>query len=143
MTSAWQQGFADLFQAIDRHHDRVQELTAKVKAAEGKATGHRGLLTVTVDASGDVTEVKFLKRDFQRMTAKELGPIIQETIAKARAEAADAVRKARGDMPLPAGVAADDLGSVRAGVDSVMSSLRSALPADMAKLLDGAETPKR
>src|SRR5437762_1283878 len=101
-------GLADLVAEVARRQAEIEATMEHMRAVCGKATAHKGMLTVTVGSQGEVTEVKFDNRDYKRMEPKELGRIVLDAIREARSEQQLQLKEILGPL-CPPGISFDDV----------------------------------
>lgn len=93
-------GMAEIFAEVARQQADMQAAMARARAVSGSSTVQKGMLTVTVDARGAATEVKFANRNYRTMEPQELGRVVLEAVQKAQANAAEQVEEAvKGSAP--------------------------------------------
>lgn len=101
--AAMRQQVNSLLEGLDRQAAALNSVQAQVAEVTGRATSADGLVTVTVNAAGIVTDVQFAPSAFDRSTPDKLA---RSVVAVAQQAAADAQQKVdavlapvRGDLP--------------------------------------------
>ncbi|MDQ4092588.1 MAG: YbaB/EbfC family nucleoid-associated protein [Actinomycetota bacterium] len=101
--SAMRQQVNSLLAGLNRQSAALQK--AQVQAAEvtGHASSADGLVTVTVNAAGIVTDVQFAPSAFDRSTpdklARSVVTVTQQAANAAQRQVEDALAPARGELP--------------------------------------------
>ena len=101
--AAMRQQVNSLLAGLNRQSAALQE--AQIQAAEvtGRATSADGLVTVTVNAVGIVTDVQFAPSAFDRSTpdklARSVVTVTQQAANAAQRQVEDALAPARGELP--------------------------------------------
>ena len=101
--AAMRQQVNSLLAGLNRQSAALHE--AQVQAAEvtGRATSADGLVTVTVNAVGIVTDVQFAPSAFDRSTpdklARSVVTVTQQAADAAQRQVEDALAPARGELP--------------------------------------------
>ena len=101
--AAMRQQVNSLLAGLNRQSAALQE--AQVQAAEvtGRATSADGLVTVTVNAVGIVTDVQFAPSAFDRSTpdklARSVVTVTQQAASAAQRQVEDVLAPARGELP--------------------------------------------
>jgi DNA-binding protein YbaB len=111
MSAAMNDPIQEAMDEMQRQRERLLAARGKVKDLASKATSKDGMVTVTIGATGEVTSIAFQTQKFRKMAPVELGAVLVETIARARAESRDRAIAACRPL-LPDGV---DLENVLAG----------------------------
>jgi DNA-binding protein YbaB len=84
-------------QATEELRSRQKDLLAargKLASLTTKVTSKDGMVTVILDARGQLTKLNFNTQKFRRIAPTELGSILVETISRAQAESRDQVLRA-------------------------------------------------
>ncbi|MGH3981164.1 MAG: YbaB/EbfC family nucleoid-associated protein [Pseudonocardiaceae bacterium] len=101
--AAMRQQVNSLLAGLNRQSAALQK--AQVQAAEvtGRATSADGLVTVTVNAAGIVTDVQFAPSAFDRSTpdklARSVVTVTQQAASAAQRQVEDALAPVRGELP--------------------------------------------
>ncbi|MGW0999549.1 YbaB/EbfC family nucleoid-associated protein [Streptomyces sp. NPDC002520] len=98
--SGYEQEIERLLADYRTQRGRIDENRRRINAMSATVTAPRKVVSVTVTARGEVTEIDFPTGAFRRMTPKELGEILRTAIADARAQALEQVDElVFGDLP--------------------------------------------
>lgn len=88
---------------LDRKQQRLREISAELAKSSTKVSSTDKMLTVELDAAGELTSIKFNSQKFRRVAPAELSAVLVATIKRARAQSRERVLSAYQDL-LPAGV---------------------------------------
>jgi len=88
---------------VRQRADRMREIRTRVEAIQITETSSNGAVTVTIDANGLPTDIRFTERALSVQPA-ELGPLVMSTLRMAHGRIAEQVRDAAtavvgGDLP--------------------------------------------
>jgi len=125
MTFPLNEKLDELFLDYQRKRDEAAKLQEKLSSASSTVTSESGLVTVTVSARGQITELKLNSQAYRKMPAAQLCQVILETIERAKKAASAQVRAAMKPL-LPKGMSFDALVSGRFDLSKVLP----AKPAD-------------
>ncbi|MGW4757712.1 YbaB/EbfC family nucleoid-associated protein [Streptomyces chartreusis] len=136
--------FADLdLGAIQRQFtakmDEFSSTQEKLRSLSASATSPKRLLTVTVGAQGELTEVKFHTEAYRTMARAELEHTVMETIVRAREDVLAKMREVVSPLA-PQGMSVDDIMSGRFDPGDITESWLSALGGEPAPSVV-ADTP--
>jgi len=93
---------------LRRQQERLQAASSQLREAKTKVRSKDGMITVTLDGSGEISSIAFNTAKFRRMAPAELGAALVETIGQARAQSRERVMNAYRPF-IPSGVGLDDL----------------------------------
>ena len=93
---------------LRRQQERLQAASSQLREAKTKVRSKDGMITVTLDGSGEISSIAFNTAKFRRMAPAELGAALVETIGQARAQSREQMVNAYRPF-IPAGVGLDDL----------------------------------
>lgn len=119
MTFPLNEKLDELFQSYQRKREEMTALQEKLRAASATVTSDSGLVTVTVGARGDITELKLNTQAYRKMPAAQLCQQITETIQKAKKAASAQVKGAMKPL-LPPGMSFDALVDGKFDLNSVL-----------------------
>ena len=88
---------------LDRKQRRLREIRAELAGTATKVSSVDNMVSVELDATGELTSVKFNSQKYRRMPPAELGAVLVDTIKRARAQSRDRVISAYQDL-MPAGL---------------------------------------
>lgn len=88
---------------LDRKQQRLREIHAELAKSSTKVSSTDRMLTVELDAAGELASIKFNSQKFRRLPPAELSAVLVDTIRRARTQSRDRVLSAYKDM-LPAGL---------------------------------------
>jgi len=108
MTSGFEAAMNAMLADLKQQQEDLVRLQTGLTDVTGTATAPKQQLSVTVDAKGGLTEVKFHGNGFRKMAAEELASLIVETTREAQQDARRALRDRVGDV----GPAGADLGTL-------------------------------
>jgi DNA-binding protein YbaB len=111
----------ELFQSYQRKRGEMTALQDKLRSASATVTSDSGLVTVTVGARGDITDLKLNTQAYRKMPAAQLCQQIMETIQKAKKGASAQVKAAMKPL-LPAGMSFDKLVEGKFDLNDVLPS---------------------
>jgi DNA-binding protein YbaB len=87
VTSAFDEVMAEMMARLDKKREEVAQLYESQDEVTGTARSPRRQVSATVDARGEVVEVKFHGQSYKTMDPADLGKLIVTTIRDAREEA--------------------------------------------------------
>jgi YbaB/EbfC DNA-binding family len=91
---------------LERQRNHLTQLHHSLSEVNGSALSKRRQVSVTVDARGDITELKFHGLAYRKLSPAELADIIVDTIRQAQQTARTTVLESLGDsLPADAEVA--------------------------------------
>lgn len=88
-----ERGVDEWVEGLRQRADRLRELRSQVDRIEVTETSQNGAVTVTVDANGTVTDIRFSDR-VVNVAPSELGPLVMGCISTARSRITERVREA-------------------------------------------------
>ncbi|CAM5598130.1 YbaB/EbfC family nucleoid-associated protein [Streptomyces canarius] len=92
------QGYLDEAQSqLDEALARAGQAREALSGISAMATSKDRLVTVTVDARGTLTELKFNSSRYRSMAPSELSAVVTETIAKAQKDVTDQMKEIFGE----------------------------------------------
>jgi DNA-binding protein YbaB len=87
MSSPLHNQIEQAYAELERQKEALADVQAAVAGDSTTVTSKNRQLTVTVDARGAVTGIKFLTNGFRQMAGPELAQILVDTMEQAREEA--------------------------------------------------------
>jgi DNA-binding protein YbaB len=90
-------------QELRRQQEQLQKARDKLENTTTKVRSKDGMVTVVLDARGQLASIAFNTQKFRRMAPAELGSILVETIVRAQAESRERVLSAFKDF-IPKGL---------------------------------------
>ena len=135
-------GLAEVFEEVAKARAELESVTGKLREVSGTATSKNRAVTASVDASGELTELKFNSTDYRAMAPKELSNLLLEVIGKARQDARSKISAATGSFTGPAATSMQDLLSGKTDISKILPSTLPTSPADMLKFLRGQWEPE-
>lgn len=124
---------AEMMGEFERQRVRMAELQARMQSVSGSGRSPLGLVTATVGAQGELTEITFNPRDVKRARPEQLS---EEVLAAVGAARADVMRKLTEVMP-PSPFAGVSFADIAAG----KADLAAFLP-DPSTLLSARRPPR-
>src|SRR3954464_11285812 len=101
MMPGFQSILNDAMAELDRHRESASRLHEGMEEVTGSARSKRRQVSVSVDARGDITELKFHGTAYRSLSPAELADIIVETIREAKQSAQATLAESLRDV-LPA-----------------------------------------
>jgi DNA-binding protein YbaB len=117
------QAFEKAMAELAQTQERLRETRAQLAAKPTKVTSKDGMITMTLDGGGEVTEIKFNTAKFRRMAPAELGAALVDAFSRARAEGRARMIEAYRPF-LPAGLDPDQILAGKINVDGMFASAR-------------------
>jgi DNA-binding protein YbaB len=111
MSTSGQDLIKEATEELRRQQERLLKVRAKLADTSTKVRSKDGMVTVTVDARGQLSSINFNSQKFRRIAPAELGSILVETIVQAQAQSRERVLRAFKPL-LPQGL---DVPGVMAG----------------------------
>ncbi len=93
---------------LRRQQERLRNASSRLRDVKSKITSKDGMITVTLDGSGEVSSIAFNTAKFRRMAPAELGAALVETIGRARTQAREQVVSAYRSF-IPGGLDLEDM----------------------------------
>lgn len=115
--------FDDAVAEMFRTQERLQSVRAQLSKKPIKVTSKDGMVTVVLDARGEVTSIAFNTAKFRRIAPAELGATLVQVISQARAEGRSQVISAYRDF-LPEGMDLEKIMSGNLNMDSVLAAAK-------------------
>jgi DNA-binding protein YbaB len=95
---------------LRRQQARLTAARESLQDVKNKVTSKDGMVTVTLDARGEISGIAFNTQKFRRMAPAELGAALVEVIGRARAQARERVADAyKSFIPPNLGLGLEDL----------------------------------
>lgn len=117
-------GFEAALQTLAEERDRLGRMHERM--AQGTTTTSKDrMLSVAVNARGEILKLTFHNTRYRQMAPAELAALVTETIAAARAESLTQLTDVAGDEVLP-GISFQDLAGGRVDLERMVSSFLSA-----------------
>ena len=126
--------------AYERQRAEFAELRQRVAAASSTVTSKNRMITVTVDAGGEITSLKFNTQAYRSMAQAELATAVLETIQEASQAVRSTVEQAVAPM-LPSGMSFADATSGEIDWDRILPE-KPLEPDEILRSL-GVEPPPR
>ena len=145
MSSGFESMINDMMAELEKQRDDLARLQAGLASVSATATSPKRQVSVTVDARGGVTELKFLSQAYRSMSGTELASTIVATISDAQRQVRERLAEQAGQGGPPGATPADlangtvDLQSAFTDIFSMPSSLLDALNKRPTDLLDGLD----
>jgi len=133
MSQSGQDLIKEATEELRRRQERLQKARAKLTDASSKARSKDGMVTVIVDARGQLSAINFNSQKFRRIAPAELSSILVETIVRAQAESRERVLRAFKPL-LPQGL---DLSDVLAGKTDLKQMFDDAVRESDEMMTDG------
>jgi hypothetical protein len=108
MTSPFEPFINDMLADIQKQRDEMIRLHREIPEISGTARSKRRQVSATVDARGEIVELKFHGTGYRSLAPAELAEIIVQTIRDARTEAHTKMRELIGET-MPGGLDIADL----------------------------------
>lgn len=115
--------FDKAMEEMQRTQERITAVREKLERKPIKVTTKDGMITITLDARGDVTSIVFNTQKWRRMAPAELGNALVEAITKARAEGRALLAEAYQQF-LPEGMDLQKIMSGQISTDGIFESAR-------------------
>jgi DNA-binding protein YbaB len=115
--------FEKAMEDLQRSHERLTAVRKKLQRKPIKVTTTDGMISITLDARGDVTSIVFNTQKWRRMAPAELGSVLVEAITRARAEGRDQLAEAYRPF-LPEGLDLQKMMSGEFSPDGIFESAR-------------------
>jgi DNA-binding protein YbaB len=115
--------FEKAMEDLQRSHERLSAVREKLQRKPIKVTTKDGMISITLDARGDVTSIVFNTQKWRRMAPAELGSVLVEAITQARADGRAQIAEAYGPF-LPEGLDVQKIMSGQFSPDGIFESAR-------------------
>ncbi len=103
---------------LRQQQEKLQAVSSQLRETKTKVKSKDGMITITLDGSGEISSIDFNTAKFRRMAPAELGAALVDTIRQARAQSRDEVMKAYRSF-IPSGLGLDGLFEGKANVNRV------------------------
>jgi|HubBroStandDraft_3_1064219.scaffolds.fasta_scaffold243029_2 DNA-binding protein YbaB len=103
--------------------ERLKSVRQKLEGQTTKVTSKDGMISITLDAAGEVTSIAFNTQKWRRMAPAELGAVLVEALRRARAQGRARLVEAYRPL-LPEGLDPAKIMSGQFSVDGVFESAR-------------------
>ncbi|WP_131736232.1 YbaB/EbfC family nucleoid-associated protein [Actinomadura roseirufa] len=104
MHAEWQAHIDERLKAYHEVRERIQDMQARLETTEAAAEAADGLVKVTVDRQGRLTNLELDPRVFRKLGSEELAEAIMTASKNASGQVAEQVRAAMRDL-VPEGTA--------------------------------------
>lgn len=111
MKEEYEAAFNEAVAEFEEQRDSFLQMQEDFDQITGSARSKRRQVSVTVDANGDIIELKFHGQGYRNLPPAELADIIVQTFREARREAQAQVSESVSDL-LPPGVELEDLTNI-------------------------------
>lgn len=108
---------------LDRKQQRLREIRQELAKTSTKVSSVDNMLTVELDAAGELASIKFNSQKYRRVAPAELSSILVETIRRARAQSRERIVSAYQDV-LPAGLGLNEAKEGRLDLDQMFDEAR-------------------
>jgi DNA-binding protein YbaB len=115
--------FDKAMEELQRGQERLKAVRQKLQDKPIKVTSKDGMLSITLDAAGEVTSIAFNTQKWRRMAPAELGSVLVEAITQARAQGRAQMAEAYRPL-LPEGLDPTKIMSGQFSVDAIFESAR-------------------
>ena len=115
--------FEKAMEELQRTQERLKSVRQKLQSKPIKVTSKDGMISITLDAAGEVTSIVFNTQKWRRMAPAELGSVLVEAITRAREQGRAKLVEAYGPL-LPEGLDPAKIMSGKFSVDSIFESAR-------------------
>jgi DNA-binding protein YbaB len=110
---------------LDRSQERLGKLREKLAKGSVKVMSADRMVTIELDATGELSAVRFNTQKYRRMAPAELSTVLLETITKAREQSRERIVGAfRSVMPTGVGLGLDDLLGGQRDLEAMFDSAR-------------------
>ncbi|WP_433696799.1 YbaB/EbfC family nucleoid-associated protein [Nocardiopsis sp. CA-288880] len=106
--SGWEAQNAQELARLQRTLREVEDASANLEQATEEAVSKNRLVAATVNASGELVDLKFNSQSYRNMAPTELASAVKDVINRARGQMADRVETLYQPFA-PEGVAVDDV----------------------------------
>ncbi|MEU7042753.1 YbaB/EbfC family nucleoid-associated protein [Streptomyces varsoviensis] len=128
---------------LAEHTERIQEVQKELGRARASATSKDRMVTATVSAHGEITDLKFHTEDYRDMPSAQLAAVLMATVNEARAAmSAQVGGKVRPLMRQQDSLVDGMFGG--SSVEDLLAPLRAMRPRGLADTVlgDGGRPPK-
>lgn len=109
---------AEAIAELRQQQERLQAVSSQLRETKTKVKSKDGMITITLDAGGEISSIDFNTAKFRRMAPAELGAALVDTIRQARAQSRQQVLKAYRSF-IPSGVGLDGLFEGKANISGI------------------------
>ena len=117
MTNPLASRFEEMLAEYQKARSSMHEIQERMRTASATVKSDNKMVSVSVDARGEITDLTFHTRAYRTMAPAELAKVLLATMTKARAAVLAQVRELTSPF-LPNGVNFDDLRSGKADYSS-------------------------
>jgi DNA-binding protein YbaB len=103
---------------LRQQQEKLQAVSSQLRETKTKVKSKDGMITITLDGSGEISSIDFNTAKFRRMAPAELGAALVDTIRQARTQSRDEVMKAYRSFS-PSGLGLDGLFEGKVNVNRV------------------------
>jgi DNA-binding protein YbaB len=118
-----QRAFDKAMEELQHTRDSLSQVREKIQAKPIKVTTKDGMVSITLDAGGEVASIVFNTQKFRRMAPAELAAALLDAITRARAEGRAQLAKAYAPF-LPEGLDLNEVMSGKFSTDGIFESAR-------------------
>jgi DNA-binding protein YbaB len=93
---------------LRQQQEKLQAVSSQLRENKTKVRSKDGMITVTLEAGGEISSIDFNTAKFRRMAPAELGAALVDTIRQARAQSREQVLNAYRSF-IPSGVGLDGM----------------------------------
>jgi DNA-binding protein YbaB len=134
--------FGKAMEELQHTQDGLSAVREKIQRKPIKVTTKDGMISITLDAGGDVASIVFNTQKFRRMAPAELGAVLVEAITRARAEGRAQLAEAYAPF-LPEGFDLQEVMSGKFSTDGIFESARQRSEQVMAAVEPAGPARKR
>lgn len=118
MTAEFSFSMTEAISELRQKQERLQAVSSQLRETRTKVKSKDGMITITLDGSGEITSIDFNTVKFRRMAPAELGAALVDTIRQARTQSRKEMLNAYRSF-IPSGVGLDGLFEGKADVNSI------------------------
>jgi DNA-binding protein YbaB len=118
MTADFSFSLTEAISELRQKQERLQTVSSQLRETKTKVKSKDGMVTITLDGSGEITSIDFNTVKFRRMAPAELGAALVDTIRQARAQSRKQMLSAYRSF-IPSGVGLDGLFDGKADVNHI------------------------
>ena len=108
MTNPLAAQFEEMLAEYQKARTSMEEVQERMRSASATVKSDNKMISVSVDAQGEITDLVFHTKAYRTMAPAELAKVLLAAIAKARAAVMEQLRDATAPF-LPAGTSFDDI----------------------------------
>ncbi|MBO4209043.1 YbaB/EbfC family nucleoid-associated protein [Micromonospora echinofusca] len=145
MASGFEAAINQMLAELAQQRENMTRFQDGFGSVSGTAMAPKRLLSVTVNAQGEITELKFLNQGYRSMAGAELASVIMTTIKEAQRDARSRLAEQVGSVGLPGAEVSDlvdgqvDWNAALNDALSVPQSFLDLLQRPPTDLLDGVD----